>query len=305
MFAAQTFAARLCFAQQRSVSITIDDVPNVRLFTADGNSSKLLSRLDSMKLPVAIFINEQHLSASGDFEKNKNLLKTWLAKDFVTAGNHSFSHPNYGEIGFEAFSEDVVKGEKVTQEILAGSGKKLEYFRFPFNATGRDSLEQSKMRSFLMEKHYISTPFTVENEDWLYTQLYEKALSEGNKKLAASIGNQFIQMTLKRFDFFDSLSVAHYGKPIKQIYLCHDNRLNTDYLPLLVKKLKEKKYNFISLADAMSDPVYQSQDYYHGNAGFSWIYRWMGDLEKRRAAMRIEPENQDIQKAYEEMQRKK
>ncbi|MCE6990876.1 polysaccharide deacetylase family protein [Dyadobacter sp. CY323] len=297
-----SFAA---FAQKRSVSITIDDVPNVRLFQEDGYSSKLLSKLDSLKIPVAIFVNEHNLRQTKPFDKNKNLLKTWLSKDFVTPGNHSYSHPNYGEIGFEAFSGDVLKGETLTKEILKGSGKKLDYFRFPFNAMGKDSVAHLKMQEFLVSKNYKNTPFTVESEDWLFTQLYEKALKSGDKKRAMEIGNQYVKLSLDRFAHFDSVSVVNFQRPVKQIYLCHDNRLNTDFLPVLVQKLKEQGYQMISLADAMQDPAYQSREYYHGNAGFSWLYRWMSDLNERKGLMLAEPENVEIHKAYEEMQKAK
>ncbi len=55
------------YAQERSVSITIDDVPNVHLYAADGNSSGLLKKLDSLNLPVAIFVNEGHLKQNTAF----------------------------------------------------------------------------------------------------------------------------------------------------------------------------------------------------------------------------------------------
>ncbi|WAC12012.1 polysaccharide deacetylase family protein [Dyadobacter pollutisoli] len=293
------------FAQQRSVSITIDDVPNVQLFEANGYSSILLKRLDSLALPVAIFINEGNLKQTKSFDKNKELLKSWVLNDHITVGNHSYSHPNYGDIGFDAFKENVVKGETLTREILKGSGKRLEYFRFPFNGMGKDSAAQASMKQFLNSKNYIVTPFTVESEDWLYTQLYEKALREKDYKSAKTIGEKYVQFSLALFDHFDNLSVALYGKPVKQIYLCHDNRLNADYLPVLISQLQKKGYKMISLKEAMLDPVYQSKDYYYGNGGFSWIYRWMKDVDKRRAAMRAEPTNADIQKAYEEMSKAK
>jgi peptidoglycan/xylan/chitin deacetylase (PgdA/CDA1 family) len=292
-------------AQQRSVSITIDDVPNVHLFQSDGYVSKLLQRLDSLKLPVAIFINERNLQLTDPYDRNRELLRSWLLKDFVTAGNHSYSHPNYGEVGFDAFKEEIIKGEEVTRQILSNTGKKLEYFRFPFNGTGKDSVGQANMKQFLTDRNYVSVPFTVESDDWLYTQLYEKELRGGNHQKAAAVGEQYVQITLDKFGYFDSLSVALFGRPVNQIYLCHDNRLNTDYLPVLVRKLSEKEYRFVSLADALRDPAYQSKDYYYGNAGFSWIYRWMKDPEKRRAAMKREPENVEIQRAYEQMQQKK
>lgn len=293
--------ASATFAQQRSVSITIDDVPNVQLFEASGYSSGLLKKLDSLKLPVAIFINEGHLKQNKAFDKNKALLQNWISRDYVTAGNHSYSHPNYGEIGFEAFSEEILKGEELTRKMAEKAGKKLEYFRFPFNGAGKDSAEQQRMKQFLTEHHYISTPFTVESEDWLYTQLYEKALKDGKPEEAKAIGNRYVDLSLRLFEYFDGLAREVTGKAVKQIYLCHDNRLNTDFLPKLVQKLKEQHYQFISLADAMTDPAYQSPGYYFGNGGFSWVHRWIKDPERRRTAMRAEPVDMETQKAYEAM----
>ena len=295
----------LLYGQQRSVAITIDDVPNVRLYQSEGYSSGLLKKLDSLHLPIAIFINEGNLEQTDAVSKNKELLKTWILRDYVTVGNHSYSHDNYGEIGFDKFKEDVLSGEKATKDILKGSGKTLEYFRFPFNSLGKDSLEHERMNQFLTKEKYVSTPFTVESEDWLYAELYSRAIKSNDMESAKNIGNQYVTMTLRFFQYFDSLSVAAYGRPIKQIYLCHDSKLNADYLPEIIQKLKGENYQFISLADAMGDPVYKFKDYYQGNSGFSWIYRWMQDTGKRRAAMRAEPANPQIHSAFEEMNKKK
>ena len=293
------------FAQDRSVSITIDDVPNVHLYAANGNSSGLLKKLDSLNLPVAIFINEANLKLNNAFEENKKLLQSWILKPYITVGNHSYSHPNYGEIGFDVFKEEVLKGEELSRKMAEHAGKKLEYFRFPFNAMGKDSAQQLQMRQFLTEHHYISTPFTVESEDWLYTQLYEKALNEGKREEAKAIGNRYVELSLQLFDYFDGVALKVTGRPVKQIYLCHDNRLNTDYLPVLIQKLKEKEYRLISLAEAMDDPSYQLPLYYHGNWGFSWLYRWVKDLDQRRSLMRSEPADKEAQQAFEALTKSK
>lgn len=293
--------ATTAFAQERSVSITIDDVPNTRLYEASGNSSALLKKLDSLNLPVAIFINEGNLKRNGGFEQNEELLKEWISRKYITVGNHSYSHPNYGEIGFDAFKDEVLKGEELTKKMAADAGKKLEYFRFPFNAMGKDSTAHVRMAQFLAGQHYISTPFTVESEDWLYTQLYEKALKEGKPVEALAIGNRYVDLSLRLFDHFDSLAVVVTGKPVRQIYLCHDNRLNIDFLPVLVQKLREKRYQFVGLTEAMADPAYRLPTFYYGNAGFSWVYRWVGDADRRRVLMRAEPFDAETQKAYEAM----
>lgn len=293
------------FAQERSVSITIDDVPNVHLYAASGNSSALLKKLDSLNLPVAIFINEGNLKLNNAFDLNKKLLQSWISRPYITVGNHSYSHPNYGEIGFDAFKDEVLKGEELSRQMAEHAGKKLEYFRFPFNGMGKDSAEQVRMGQFLTGHHYISTPFTVESEDWLYTQLYEKALKEGRLEEAKAIGNRYVDLSLQLFEHFDGVALKVTGKRVKQIYLCHDNRLNTDYLPVLIQKLKEREYRLVSLADAMGDPAYQLPLYYHGNWGFSWLYRWVKDEGQRRSLMRSEPSDKEAQQAYEALTKSK
>lgn len=293
------------YSQERSVAITIDDVPNVHLYAADGYSSGLLEKLDSLELPVAIFINEGHLKQNDAVEENSKLLQKWISRKYITVGNHTYSHQNYGEIGFDAFSMDVLKGEELSRPMAENAGKKLDYFRFPFNAMGKDSSGQAQMDRFLAAHQYISTPFTVESEDWLFSQLYEKALKEGRLEEARALGNRYVDLTVKLFDHFEQVAVKVTGKPVRQIYLCHDNKLNTDYLAVLIQKLKEKHYKFVSLAEAMGDTAYQLPLHYHGNFGISWMYRWVEDAVQRRTLMQGEPSDKEAQQAYEALSKGK
>lgn len=288
---------------QRSVSITIDDVPNTQLYRQQNFSSSLLRKLDSLQVPVAIFINEGNLKQTKNWNENKKLLRSWLLKSYVTAGNHGFAHKNYTEVGLDALKEEVLKGEVITRSIVKETGKELKYFRFPFNAAGKDSLEHLAAQNFLKEKHYIATPFTVESEDYIYAILYEKAQAENDHERAKWVGDQYVDYTMRLFAYFDSLSISQYNRSIHQVFLCHDNQLNADYLPGIVDALKKRDYQLISLDHAMLDPVYQSQMYYYGKAGFSWIYRWIPEVDVRKKRMRSEPGNSEIQKALADLKK--
>jgi len=59
---------------QKNVSITIDDVPNTSMFKKDGYKSILLEKLDSLKIPIAIFINESLIYKTDSVAKNFELL---------------------------------------------------------------------------------------------------------------------------------------------------------------------------------------------------------------------------------------
>ena len=140
--------------------------------------------------------------------------------------------------------------------------KPLTLFRFPYNDLGNDSLEHAKIREFLTEHNYTIAPFTIESSDWLFNSLYERYVELGDHKNAHRIGLEYVSFTMKQVDFFENLTLEVYKRPIKHIYLCHDSKLNAKYLPLLLIELKQKEYSFTSIEDALSDPIYQSENFY-------------------------------------------
>lgn len=279
-------------AQRKQVSITIDDVPNVEIYKKQGFSSGLLSQISMQGIPVAIFINEERIKSNGFTRDNREGLAKWLKDKNITAGNHGYQHLNYGDITFEAFQEEVIKGEVVTSQILKHPPK---YFRFPYNGLGKDSTAHARAKEFLQRRGYTLTPFTIEGQDWAFSSLYDEALKNKQTEKAAEIGRNYISFTLSVFDYFEKICQERYGRAISHIYLCHDNQLNTDYLMKLLTELRKRNYDFISLDQAMEDDVYQSEDYYTDRYGVSWVYRWVRDPQERKNLMRAEPENHDVE----------
>ncbi|MEP2669312.1 MAG: polysaccharide deacetylase family protein [Cyclobacteriaceae bacterium] len=304
VFIVSLFIAFSGFGQTK-VAITIDDVPNTRQYYADGFRSELLERLDSLQIPVAIFINEGLIGKTEFIDKNKQLLNDWVAKPYTTLGNHSYSHLRYSDVGTESFKADVVKGQVLTNELAIKHNKSLQYFRFPFNDLGKDKAQHDQMAHVLDSLGYISTPFTVESSDWMYSYIYDYYLEQGDKDKAKKVGDQYISKTMEYFQFFDSLSMKLYGRSVSQIYLCHDNALNAKYLPKVLHQLKMKQYQFVSLEQAMKDPVYQQKDVYDKKWGISWLYRWMDAQEERVKWMKAEPTVAELELQYNQLQKKK
>ena len=282
--------AQFTTAQQKEVAITIDDIPNVMLVRKNNFSSLLLKRIDSLSLPVTVFINENNIQKNPFVKENQEVLKAWLNNRHITAGNHSFSHLNYADTSLQVFEDEVVKGEMLTRKILAPLGKSLVYFHFPYNSLGANEKSHRQVEQFLNQRGYTIAPFTIESEDWMYNALYEEARKNNDHAQAQNIGQEYVAFTLKLFDFFEQLCLQRFGRSIRQIYICHDNAINTDYLPMLLEQLIKKQYTFISLQEALRDKIYQTHDTYFGRAGISWIYRWEPDGAKRKALLQAEPE---------------
>lgn len=289
--------AQTSFGQSK-VAITIDDVPNTSKFKRDHFESILLNKLDSLNIPIDVFINEGNIYKNEHVSKNFDLLNQWVERNYIGIGNHSFSHSRYSDIGLDSFAIEIDKGESITRELSKLYHKKLKYFRFPYNDLGKDSLQQIQIANQLHQKNYIIAPFTIESSDWVFNYLYEYYLKNNQKEKAENIGNLYIEITLEYFSFFDSIAINQYGRHINQIYLCHDNSINADYIEVLVQKLTEKGNSFVSMEEAMKDEVYNQPNNYFKKWGISWVYRWMVNPKERMQLMRSEPA--DFNKIYED-----
>ncbi len=297
LFLSLLASSYLSFAQS-FVSITIDDVPNTRKYEKDHFNSKLLNKLESLNIPVGIFINEGNINKTDSISKNLELLDKWVQSPLISIGNHSYSHARFSEVGVERFKVEIEKGELLSKELSKKYRKPLNYFRFPYNDLGKDTAQHIEIKQFLETKNYTIMPFTIESIDWMFNYIYEYYLSKNDSINSKIIGEKYIAITIAYFDFFESLTQKLYGRIINQIYLCHDNSLNADYLELLVQRLINKNYKFISFETALNDNIYNQTDKYYQKWGISWIYRWLENNNQINSYLKSEPDTTDIEKLY-------
>jgi hypothetical protein len=78
---------------------------------------------------------------------------------------------------------------------------------------------------------------------------------------------------MERIKAAEKLANDVMGRPIKHILLLHANRLNAAFLDDLLTEIAAYGYKFISLKEALSDPVYSIKDTYVGPKGLSILER--------------------------------
>lgn len=284
--------------KRTKIAITIDDVPNTKNFKSNNYHSLLQETLDSINIPITIFINEGLIYKIGNKFQNKKLLDEWAKRKYITLGNHTYSHSRYSNVTFDEFKSDIERGEFLTRQLAKKYNKPLQYFRFPYNDLGIDSVSQTKMDSLLTKLNYKIAPFTVESSDWMFNAIYEFSISNSKYEEAEKIGDFYVSKTIDCIHFYDSISLSIYGRNINQIYLCHDNSINAKYLREIIKKLELENYEFVSMEDAMKDIAYEQANNYYKKWGVSWIYRWIKDSTKRIDLMKKEPDFSEVEMLY-------
>ena len=285
------FLLSLPAISQKQVVITIDDLisngPFIDLAHIQQVNQQVIDTAVNYQVPAIGFVNEQKLHRKNEEVARKQILRNWL-EGGLDLGNHTYSHPSFYNTPLEDFKNEVIKGEVFTSSLLEEYGSKMRYFRHPFLNTGPDSLTKVKFEQFLSEKGYIIAPVTVESGDYIFNKMYAKAVIEGDSSEMKAMGKAYVSHTLKMFEWYEGVANQTLGRAIPHIYLCHVNPLNADYLGEIYQGLKDKGYEFITLEDALKDPVYDNTDYHIGKWGVSWLYRW--DEGKVKEWLMAEPE---------------
>ena len=260
----------------RTVAVTFDDLPAVRggdIARTEGIVLGLLKHLSASEIPAFGFVNESRLGTPTIETERVALLERWVEAGHGL-GNHTYSHPSLYRTPLAEFQADVIRGEKVTAELLKKHGQQIRYFRHPFLNTGPDLATKTAFEEFLAEHDYVVAPVTIDNDEYLYALAYDRAVTAGNETLAARIGADYIRYMCEVFAFCEELSRDLLGREVAQILLLHSNALNAEYLDELAAMIVARGYAFVSLPSALEDPAYSLPDSYVGPTGPSWLQRW-------------------------------
>jgi peptidoglycan/xylan/chitin deacetylase (PgdA/CDA1 family) len=279
----------------RYVSVTFDDLPINSKYLKDGNqwveqNKKIISTLKKYNIPAIGFVNEYKLYVNDKLDSNRlKALQLWIEAD-LDIGNHTYSHPDYHKIDEKVFFGDIIKGEKITKELLFTKNRKLKYFRHPYLHTGNTQEKKYALTKFLSEHSYTVAPVTIDNGEWIYARAYENAFNNNDTGLMQSIGTEYVNYMIDKIAYFENQSVKLFGYEIKQILLVHANILNADYFDELAEAIMNRNYSFVSLDEALRDSAYNSEDTFIGRSGISWLHRWSYTKKVDKSFFDGEPE---------------
>lgn len=265
-------------AEQRTIAITIDDLPAAAASFMTGAeikemTAKLLATLKEQKVPAVGFVNERKLYKLGEVDDRIAALKMWGDNGFEL-GNHTYAHTSLNHVTLKEWEEEVIRGEPVTSLLLAQHNMKMRYFRHPYLHTGEDLQTRREAEAFLVGRGYRIAPVTMDAWDWMYAPVYDDAHKRGDAELQKKLVSSYLQHTAKVFEYYEKLSKSLMGYEPAQILLLHGNWLEAEHFGELVELLRKRGYRFVTLEEALGDPAYSLPDEFVGEDGGGWIDHW-------------------------------
>jgi peptidoglycan/xylan/chitin deacetylase (PgdA/CDA1 family) len=253
----------------RELAVTIDDLPlvhqgkhpkekEIKIF------NKILELLAKYNIKATGFVVGVKLREP----YHHKLLDRFVSAGH-TIGNHSYNHPDLNHTPVDKYIENIQRCHRLISKWINGP----KYFRFPLLHRG-DSLEKrDAVHAFLIKNGYTIAPVTIDNDDYLYDVMIEKAEQRGDANGIKKAGAQYLAHIKKQTLHFENLAQRKLGRKVKHILLIHLNYVSYLYLDQLLNWYKTEGWTFITLEQALQDKMHQRINTYTGKKGLSWLER--------------------------------
>lgn len=255
----------------QEIAITLDDLPYVKLSRVTPEEGVQIVEQVNQALETYGIVATGF--AVGQLIKDDTIPALQAFKDAGhTIGNHSWSHPDYGTLTIDAFEDETRRTDAALSAWIDGP----RYYRFPFLKEGETEEAKAAATAVLTTLGYVNVPASIDNDEWKFNAEYMDALAAGDSASAAQIADAYLAHMRERTAHFQALAQDAIGRDVRHILLLHMNRINADHLGRLLDWYAAEGWTFVTVAEALEDPLYAAPDLYAGPRGLSQIERVMG-----------------------------
>lgn len=238
------------------IAITVDDLP------AAGSLPAGISRLDIANQMLTTFKKHHITGVYGMVNGNKVtndkdgflVLQKWLQAGHHL-GNHTFSHLDLAKVEDKSYIHDIQKNDDLLSQLAPSN--KYKFFRYPYLAEGNTIDKRDAIRNYLFAHHYQIAPVTVDFFEYEWIDPYIRCLKMNDTQSIPWLKKSFIEQSLNALIIAHELSQRLFHREIKNILLIHIGYFDAVMLDELLTAYEKQGIKFISLQEALTDPIYQ------------------------------------------------
>jgi peptidoglycan-N-acetylglucosamine deacetylase len=250
-----------------ALAVTLDDVPWVGA-THPGETQldatrRLLAALDAHAVTAVGFVNCDRVTRASP------ILRAWLDAG-QRLGNHTAAHLDLNRADLERWLEDARR----CHAFVEGIGNGFVWFRYPYLHEGPTAERRRAAAGLLAELGSRNAHVSIETSDWILAAAYGDAIRRGDAARQREIGAAFIHHVVAAAGHYRAVARERAERDVAHVLLLHANALVADHLDDLLGRLRAEGFRFVTVEEALADPVYALPDDYIGPDGLSWLYRF-------------------------------
>ena len=241
------------FPQQ--IAFTFDDLPaHGPLPPGEFRPRPIRSILATLKAermpPVYGFVNGFRVAR---YPYQIELLREWIAAG-NPLGNHTWSHPELDKLSAARYIANIAENEPLLRKVDPAGD--WHWFRYPFLEEGNTLAKREAVRGYLFAHGYRVADITMDFQDYLWNDVYARCSARKDEAAIASLHESYLATAAEYITYARTLSQRLYHRDIPYVLLLHVGAFDARMLPDLIALFRSRGFEFVTLPQAESDPVY-------------------------------------------------
>jgi peptidoglycan/xylan/chitin deacetylase (PgdA/CDA1 family) len=216
------------------------------------NLDKVIQALREHQMPPTVdFVVGQSI--------DKMMVERWVQSgNFI--GNMTYSRIKAKNRDPREFIADIRLNDEILEPFLTKKPPAQKYFRYPRLKTSKDAQARDQIKEYLKNNGYIEAMATIDTPDSQFSSIYCAARARGDETCARLIKENYKMLLLDRTLKTRTAAKKRTGYDVKLILTVGMNQFTCDYLQEILTWYKNLGVRFISLDEALRDPLYTSVD---------------------------------------------
>jgi peptidoglycan/xylan/chitin deacetylase (PgdA/CDA1 family) len=215
------------------------------------NFQKLLDALKQNDMPPTVdFVIGKQVDQA--------LLERWLQSGNLV-GNMTYSRAKARRRP-EEFIANVTQNDDLLLTLWKKYPPKQKYFRYPRLKLSKDVQTRDLIKAAIKEKGYLEAPATIDPKDRKFSDLYCSAQARGDQDCINLARAQFKSLLLESTLRAREAARRRAGYDVKHILKLGANQFTCDNLADVLAYYKSLGVKFITLEEALRDPIYSAVD---------------------------------------------
>ncbi len=190
---------------------------------------------------------------TAEYPYQTELLREWIASGNAL-GNHTWSHPELDKDSARMYIHNIAENEPLLEKVDPNGD--WHWFRFPYLEEGNTLAKRNAVRSYLLKEHYRIAEVTIDFGDYLWNDAYARCAVKKDDAAIQSLATSYLATADTFITYSRTLSQRLYGRDIPYVLLLHVGAFDAKMLPRLIALFRQRGFEFVTLPQAESDPVY-------------------------------------------------
>jgi len=248
------------------LAVTVDDLPASGDMLPDWPPARLVSgilhTLERHGVPGVVgFFNGANMDAQS---ATPLALQAWCRAGY-SLGNHTYEHICACDVPGSAFVADIARDEQALIALMGPRCTEPRYFRYPGLHRGRGA-DAAVIRAHLEHARYRIADASLDFADWAFTDAFVRCVKRGNAAAAQSLEASMVRHAVAELAWAVSTAREQLARPIPHILLIHASPITAHHLDAVLTAYERLGVRYISLEEALRDPVYaEADDDSHGD----------------------------------------